>query len=105
MSLTWVGLAITAHSLADLVSKSSAGFFLDRYPARVVLGVLMGVSLLGLVLLPFARDAGLFLLSLRFLALGFPLYGCLQWDLWKKGVGVLRWAPCMLFGSWAQGAA
>ncbi|MBE3550670.1 MAG: multidrug resistance protein-related protein [Brockia lithotrophica] len=70
MSLTWVGLAVTAHSLADLVSKSSAGFFLDRFPARVVLGVLMGISFLGLVLLPFARDAWLFILSATLFGFG-----------------------------------
>ncbi|RKQ88918.1 putative MFS family arabinose efflux permease [Brockia lithotrophica] len=70
MSLTWVGLAVTAHSLADLASKSSAGFFLDRFPARVVLGVLMGISFLGLALLPFARDAWLFLLSATLFGFG-----------------------------------
>ncbi|MBE3594431.1 MAG: MFS transporter [Candidatus Carbobacillus altaicus] len=70
MSIAVIGLAVTAHSLVDLLGKTVAGAILDHLSVRWVIMSSMGISFLGLLALPWMHVSWGFIAAAALFGLG-----------------------------------
>ncbi|WP_199620404.1 MFS transporter [Paenibacillus alkalitolerans] len=71
LTLTAVGVAVTAHYVADTVSKLGVGVLLDRLPMQWILQASFAVSFIGLILLQYSVYAWLLVLGAAVFGIGF----------------------------------
>lgn len=70
LSLDIIGIAITAHYLTDTALKIVIGYFLDRFPIRLVVQVGLFISFAGLFTLQFADVPWLFIVAAAIYGIG-----------------------------------
>ncbi|WCK54910.1 MFS transporter [Aneurinibacillus sp. Ricciae_BoGa-3] len=70
LGVSAVGIAVTAHYLADTLSKSVIGYLLDHFPFRLIVQIGLVISLVGLFIIPYCHQAWQLIAASAFYGIG-----------------------------------